>query len=142
LTHAGIAVVAFVAGACLRGLWPPFVLDDPFWRAFWSGPPVAGLFAVAAAAVAFYPAFQSTRIVRENAARDQWWKRAEWALGLAGSDTHADREVASDALTALSGGATDVEGKMIFRTLAILQDRERVDTPARPAGKRRSRFFR
>lgn len=58
-----------VAGALIRGVLPPFALDDPFWRAFWSGPPAAGLFAVLAAVIAFFPAYRSTRIARESAAR-------------------------------------------------------------------------
>lgn len=69
-------VAAGAAGAVLRGLLPPFVVDAPFWRAFLSGPPAAGLFAVLAAGIAFYPAYRSTRIARENAAREQWWNRA------------------------------------------------------------------
>jgi hypothetical protein len=136
-----VAVVAFGTGAILRGLWPPFVLDDPFWRDFWSGPPVAGLFAVVAAAVAFYPAFRSTLIARENAAREQWWKRAEWALGLAGSDSQTDREVANDALVALLSDATETEGKMIYRTIANLQAGENIDSTPEPAENRRRRFF-
>lgn len=75
-----VGVVAAGVGFGARSLLPPFA-DDPFWRAFWSGPPMAGLFAIVAAAVAFYPAYRSTLIARENAAREQWWKRAEWALG-------------------------------------------------------------
>ena len=122
---AQVAVIAAAAGGMgflLRSVLPPFVLDDPFWRDFWSGPPVAGLFAVLAAVVAFYPAHRSTRIARETAAREQWWKRAEWALGLAISDSQADREVANDALVALMGEATETEGRMIVRTIANLQD--------------------
>lgn len=69
-------VAAGAAGAVLRGLLPPFVVDAPFWRAFLSGPPAAGLFAVLAAGIAFYPACRSTRIARENVAREQWWNRA------------------------------------------------------------------
>jgi hypothetical protein len=104
------------------------VLDDPFWRAFWSGPPIAGLFAVVAASVAFYAAYRSTRIARDSAAREQWWKRAEWALGRAVSDRQIDREIANDALAALAKEATETEAQMIFRTIANLQSSVAVDT--------------
>jgi hypothetical protein len=124
---AGLAVVAAGVGFGARSLLPPFA-DDPFWRAFWSGPPIAGLFAIVAAAVAFFPAYRSTLIARENAAREQWWKRAEWALGQAGSDNQTDREVANDALVALLNDATETEGAMIYRTIENLQDASGVDT--------------
>jgi hypothetical protein len=126
---AAIALSAAAMGAAVRSSLPPFVLDDPFWRAFWSGPPVAGLFAVCAATIAFYPAYRSTRIARENAAREQWWKRAEWALGQAGSDSQTDREVGNDALVALLNDATETEGKMIYRTIENFQGARVVDTP-------------
>lgn len=121
-------VVGLVAGVVLSALARGFVLDDPFWRAFLSGPPAAGLFAVIAACVAFFPAFRSTRIARENAAREQWWKRAEWALGMAGSDSEVDREVANDALIALFSEATQTEAAMVWRTISNLQDGGDVDT--------------
>lgn len=122
-----VGVGAAIVGAGVRSVLPPFVLDDPFWRDFWSGPPVAGLFAIVAAAVAFFPAYRSTLIARENAAREQWWKRAEWALGQAGSDNQTDREVANDALVALLNDATETEGAMIYRTIENLQDASGVD---------------
>lgn len=126
----GAGLVGVALGFGLRHWLTPWVLDDPFWRAFWSGPPTAGLFAIVAAAIAFYPAYRSTRIARENAAREQWWKRAEWALGQAGSDNQTDREVANDALVALLGDATETEGAMILRTIENLQGAGGVDTEA------------
>ena len=122
-----IGAGAAILGAGVRSVLPPFVVDDPFWRDFWSGPPTAGLFAIIAAVVAFFPAYRSTLIARENAAREQWWKRAEWALGLAGSDNQTDREVANDALVALLNDATETEGAMIFRTIENLQGASDVD---------------
>lgn len=137
----GVAVGSAILGGLLRGFMPPFVLDEPFWRDFWSGPPAAGLFAVVAAVIAFYPAFRSTLIARENAAREQWWKRAEWALGLAGSDSQTDREVANDALVALLNDATETEGKMIYRTIENLQTSGDVDTKNKSAENSRRRLF-
>ncbi|MBB3159536.1 hypothetical protein FHS07_003271 [Microbacterium proteolyticum] len=100
-----IVVASGGVGYGLRSAFPPYpafstpvVMDEALWLAMVSGPPMAGLFAIVAAAIAFYPAYRSTRIARENAAREQWWKRAEWALGQAGSDNQTDREVANDAL--------------------------------------------
>ncbi|TCL82613.1 hypothetical protein EDF43_105167 [Rathayibacter sp. PhB179] len=135
-----IAAGGGVVGAILRSLLPPFVLDEPFWRDFWSGPPTAGLFAVTAATIAFFPAFRSTRIARETAARDQWWKRAEWALRLSSSAIRADREVANDALTALLNEATETEARMIYRTIENLQGDEDVDTSPGPHENRQWRW--
>lgn len=117
----GALVLGGSTGAVIRGFFPPFVLDQPFWRDFWSGPPAAGLFAVCAAVIAFFPAHRATRIAGESAAREQWWKRAEWALGRAGSDSQVDREVANDALQALLATATRTEASMILRTMDNLQ---------------------
>lgn len=128
-------VVAAIIGALIRGLFPPFGLDDAFWRAFWSGPPAAGLFAIVAAIVAFFPAYRSTRIARATAAREQWWNRAEWALGLAVSDAKVDREVANSALEALSGEATEMEFKMILRVIENLQGASALGSGPRAAGR-------
>ncbi len=125
-TAGGLIVGALIGGA-VRGFFPPFVLDDAFWRAFWSGPPVAGIFAIVAATIAFFPAFRSTLIARESAKREQWWLRTEWALGLASSDSQTDREVANDALSALVSDATETEGKMIYRIIENLQNGSDVD---------------
>ncbi|WP_049830260.1 hypothetical protein [Arthrobacter sp. RIT-PI-e] len=94
-----------------------------------------------AAAIAFYPAFRSTLIARENAAREQWWKRAEWALGQAGSDSQTDREVANDALVALLDDATETEGRMIYRTIENLQTSGSMDTTVGSAENGRRRRF-
>jgi hypothetical protein len=136
-----VALGGVLVGAVGRGFLPPFVLDDPFWRDFWSGPPMAGLFAIIAAAVAFFPAYRSTLIARENAAREQWWKRAEWALGQAGSDSQTDRELANDALVALLNEATETEGRMIYRTIENLQDASVVDREAGSKENRRRRWL-
>lgn len=132
------ALVGALLGAFVRGLFPPFVLDDPFWRDFWSGPPAAGLFAVLAAVIAFFPAYRSTRIARDNAEREQWWNRAEWALARADSDKQLDREVANTALVALSEEASKLEFDMIYRVIENLQGESAVDNAPKPAdnGKR------
>ena len=139
-----IAVVLVVAslgiGYGLRSAFPPYevittpvVIDEALWRAMISGPPMAGVFAVFAAAIAFTPAILSTRIARENAAREQWWNRAEWALGLASSSDEDDRAVANDALKALSEVATATEYKMIYLTMKNLQRPPAIDTPVAEA---------
>lgn len=134
---AGIILASGGIGYGLRSTFPPYpalttpvVIDEALWRAILSGPPIAGVFAVIAAVIAFTPAIRSTKIARENAAREQWWNRAQWALGLAASDDQEDREVANDALQALLEDATATEGKMIYRTIKNLQRPPAVDTPA------------
>ena len=138
---AGCAVLGGIIGYVVRGLQAPFVVDDLFWRDVLTGPPIAGLFAVIAAAVAFFPACRSTAIARASAAREQWWKRAEWALGLAGSDDQTDREVANDALNALLNDATETEGRMILRTIQNLQSSGSMDTTVEPAENRGWRWL-
>jgi hypothetical protein len=127
VTVAAFCVVAAAVGASIRGFFPPFTIDDPFWRSFWSGPPAAGLFAVVAACIAFFPAYRSTRIARENAAREQWWNRTSWALGRAASGNRTDREVANEALLALSEEATEMEMKMILGVMRDLHESRIVD---------------
>ncbi|MCS5723420.1 hypothetical protein N1028_18705 [Herbiconiux sp. CPCC 203407] len=130
--YTAISVLSISLGFGVRSLLPPFVIDDVLWREMLVGPPLAGVFAVVAATIAFFPAFRSTRITRENAAREQWWKRAEWALGQAGSDSRTGREVANDALVALSEEATRMEFRMIFRTIENLQSSAGLDAVAGP----------
>jgi len=126
-----IAVIVVVSGGVgygLRSAFPPYpafstpvVMDEQLWRAMISGPPMAGVFAVLAALIAFTPAIRAASIARESSAREQWWKRAEWALNQAGSSNELDREIANDALRALSEDATQVELDMIWRTLTSFQ---------------------
>lgn len=120
------AVVGMLAGAVIRGFLPPFVLDDPFWRAFLSGPPAAGLFALAGAGVAYAAARVGARTARRGDEREEWWARAEWALNLARSDQRVDRVIGLRALQALGSQATETEYQMILSvTEAVTGD---VDT--------------
>lgn len=115
-----LIIAAFALGATLRGLLPPFVLDDPFWRAFWSGPPVAGVFALVGAGVAFAAARVAARVARQNARRQEWWNRAEWALSHAMSAESQQRDVGLAALEVLMVEATTAEGAMIDAVTSLL----------------------
>lgn len=95
-------------------LLPPFVVDLPFWREFWSGPPVAGLFPPAGAGVAYGAARVGAKTSRTAAQRQEWWDPAEWALTLALSDKDAERIVKLEALTAMTDDATQTEFAMIL----------------------------
>lgn len=106
-------LAACVIGFLLRGLLPAVVPDDAFWRAFWTGPPMAGILAVIAALIAFNPARRASRIAQETAARQAWWDRAEWALNLAGSSERPARLAGFRALSALADEATSTELQMI-----------------------------
>lgn len=108
------AAAGAVAGALVRGMLPPFVLDDPFWRAFFSGPPAAGIFAVVAAVVAYAAAVKGARTARLGAERQEWWNRAEWALTLARSDDEVDRRLGLRALKVLAPEATKTEYEMVL----------------------------
>jgi hypothetical protein len=125
---AAVFAVGFGSGAAARNAAEPFVVDGPFWRDFLTGPPAAGLFAIVAACIAFFPALRTAQIARSNSAREQWWLRAQWALGLATSNRVEEREISKDALVALSAEATELEMGMIVRLIADLQPRSPVDT--------------
>lgn len=84
-------VVAAAIGCIIGRLFPPFVMDDPFWRSFFTSAGFGGVMAVLAAAIAYTAARHSAKSARDQAAEDrnqrkisdrkeQWWARAEWAL--------------------------------------------------------------
>ena len=136
------AVISAIVGAIVRGFLPPFVLDDPFWRDFLTGPPIAGLFALGGAGVAYLAARVGADISRRGDEREEWWARAEWALNLARSDRHVDRVIGLRALEALRAQATRTEYQMMLSvTEAVTGD---VDTPLNTGdnGKQKRRWRR
>lgn len=128
----GLAIAATLVGAtvgvALREKWfPPL---SPFWRDFLSGAPVAGLFAVVAALIAYKAASAGAEASREASRREEWWDRASWALDLARSDEGANREIGLRALQALEDDANDAEYQMILavtETVAGLADMDNSD---------------
>lgn len=112
----GAAGAGALVGRCL----PPFVLDSPFWREFWTGPPAAGLFAVLGAFVAFGAAWVTSNTARQAARRDEWWDRAEWALNLAMSDKGSDRDAGLAAIEVVLKEATDTELDMVNAVTSII----------------------
>lgn len=100
-------------GAFIRGLRPPFVIDDPLVREFITSPAMAGLFALLGAIVAFAAAMLSSRASRRAAQRQEWWDRAQWALQLATSTDSRDRDLGLRALEVISLDATPNEVAMI-----------------------------
>ena len=108
------AIVGAAVGAVVRGLLPPFVVDEGFWRDFLTGPPAAGLFALVGAGVAYAAARVAARTARRGAERQEWWNRAEWALNLARSDKQVDRLIGLRALEALTDEATQTEYALIL----------------------------
>lgn len=112
----GAAVLGALVGRC----FPPFVLDSPFWRDFWSGPPAAGLFAVLGAFVAFGAARVAASTAKRAAKREEWWDRAEWALNLAMSDKGSDRDVGLAAIEIVIQEATDTEAEMVNAVTSLL----------------------
>ena len=115
-----LVVLGVTIGGIGRGFLPPFELDDPFWRDFWSGPPTAGIFAVIGAGVAFAAALLGARTARRAAERQEWWDRAEWALTLARSDQSADRVIGLSALRALVRDATETEEEMVIAVVSTV----------------------
>lgn len=107
------AVFGAVAGAIWRGYQAPFVIDDPFWRDFLTGPPAAGAFALAGAIVAYVAARTAASTAKRSALRNEWWDRTEWALTQVMSDDEDARNVGMAALDVLARQATPTEGDMI-----------------------------
>lgn len=116
----GLVIAAFVVGVISRGFFPPFVLDDPFWRAFWSGPPAAGVFALIGAGVAYLAARVAAATARRSARRQEWWDRAEWALTHAMAKDGRSRDVGLAALEVLIEEATTTEGAMIDSVTSLI----------------------
>lgn len=109
-----LVVVALLAGAIIRGLFPPFVLDDSFWRSFFTSAGFGGSAAVLAALIAYLAARQAANTARVQAEADrevterrdrkaQWWLRAEWALNQVASGNTARAEIGQKVLEALAG---------------------------------------
>jgi hypothetical protein len=127
------AVLGLVAGLIVRGFLPPFVLDEPFWREFWTSPAAGGVFALIGAFIAFGAANRAASVHRRSAARQEWWDRAQWALDLARADKHSDRLIGLEALEGLKDDATEAEFLMILAvTEAVAPQGAAVDTEAQP----------
>ena len=133
-------MTALAAGLLLRGLFPALAMDDRFWRSFWSGPPAAGLFALAGALVAFAAAHVGTRSARRAAEREEWWNRAEWALDLARSRVRSERVLGLRTLAALKGDATETELDMLVAVADVLLG-EKLDAAPEQADNGRKRWM-
>lgn len=108
-----IGLGLLIAGAVIGRMFPPFVLDSDFWRDFFTGPPIAGLFAVIAAFVAFSTARSGNRTARKHAEEEEWWNRAEWGIGLALSKEEQEKLVRLKAISVLLDGADKREDALI-----------------------------
>lgn len=115
--------ICFAVGAAVGRLLPPFVIDQGFWRDFLTGPPAAGVFALAGAGVAYGAARIGARTARAAARRQEWWNRAEWGLTLARSDNAVERRVGLAALGPMRDEATQTEEAIIVAvTTAVTGD--------------------
>lgn len=64
-------VIGLCVGAIVGRLFPPFVLDDEFWRAFFTSAGFGGVLALVAAGVAFGAAAYSSHRTAKNVAEDR-----------------------------------------------------------------------
>jgi hypothetical protein len=97
---AGALVLGGAIGFAWRGLLPPFEVDDSFWRAFLTGPPVAGLFAVIGALIALAGASIAAGIARRGARRSEWSvPNGSPASRVSERTTAAPGRVATDVVT-------------------------------------------
>lgn len=129
-----LVLAALVLGVVIRGLLPPFIVDEPFWREFLTGPPAAGLFALLGAVVAYSAARIAARTARRAAERQEWWDRAQWALDLARSDVEVERTIGLQALDALSRDATRTEYEMVVAVTSAVSTGEGVGHVRRGRG--------
>ena len=86
------------------------------WLREWLlSPGFGGAAAVLAAVIAFLAARRQAEVNRIAGRKEQWWKRAEWALNLTLSDKSENRIVGLDTLDALSRSewAAEHEGDVI-----------------------------
>lgn len=119
----GLIALALLIGAIAGWIAPrssePLVLDDPFWREFWTGPPAAGLFALIGAVVAFLAAAFAARSSRASAARKEWWDRAEWALGNV-MEPGEKRDIGLAAVEVVMKDATPQEAALLDTVTSFL----------------------
>lgn len=104
-----VGICGLVVGGIVGRLFPPFVLDDTFWRSFLTSAGFGGVMAVIAACIAYMAARHAAKSARALAEEDrkqrklsdrkeQWWARAEWALNQVAS---GDSELGFRVLDAL-----------------------------------------
>lgn len=105
-----LVIASGAAGAVVGRMFPPFILDDGFWRQFLTSAGFGGTAAVVAAVIAYRAARRSAREAAHQATEDreerraanrkeQWWARAEWALNQVAT---GDPRLGFDVLAALA----------------------------------------
>lgn len=111
-----IAEYLFAAVAAVVRTLVSFADSTLDWLREWLlSPGFGGAAAVLAAAIAFIAARRQAEVNRIASRKEQWWKRAEWALNLTLSDKSENRIVGLDTLDALSRSewAAEHEGDVI-----------------------------
>ncbi|WP_136056011.1 DUF4153 domain-containing protein [Microbacterium sp. K24] len=101
------------------------------WFIPWAQTPgFGGAAAVVAAAIAFTAARNQAGVQRDAQRKEQWWKRAEWALTLVLSDKTETREIGFEVLEALgrSDYAAEHETDFVDAATRGLKDAEDVDS--------------
>jgi hypothetical protein len=102
-------------------------------------PGFGGAAAVLAAVIAYRVARRQADITLRAQRKEQWWKRAEWALNLTLSDKSENREVGLSTLDALSRSewAAEHEGDVVAAaTEWALDPAHEPGSGADPAGER------
>lgn len=119
------------AGPAFAGWW-----DSWFWT-FAQSSGFGGVAAVVAAGIAYAAVRRQTVHARDAQRKEQWWKRAEWALNHTMSDDVDKRTVGYQVLTALaeSEWANEHEGDVIAAATergatAMLDDETDAGDPA------------
>lgn len=132
-----LAAVAAVLWLTRRAQWwsEEFWRDEFFpWLGSWfipwaQTPGFGGAAAVVAATIAFSAARHQARVQRESQRKEQWWKRAEWALNLTLDDRAEVRTVGYRTLSALAASewASEHEGDVIAAATSKSLDDQLVD---------------
>lgn len=125
--------LALIMGFVIGAVTPHAIAGDDLWRSFITGPPVAGLFAIVAALIAFAAAAYTARVTRRNAAlaeneartsaeNAERWKRIEWSANKALSSVETEWRAGFAACEALidEGRCTPAERTMLQAALGLL----------------------
>lgn len=85
-----VALGLFALGAAVGRLFPPFVIDQSFFRDFLVSPGCAGVFALVAALIALWPALRKLEDERVHTRNVEWREFIMWAIGIARSESDRD----------------------------------------------------
>lgn len=120
LTWLLVPVAVFFAGVFI-GKFIDLPGKADFWDRFLTSPGAAGVFAVAAAFIAFIATTSASKRAHEvadrTARRTEWWNRASWALDKITSNQRSNKAIGYDALSTMLDDAEPAEAAFVIRVI-------------------------